>query len=410
MAFGVKSWLAGVALSCGVISLTLISSKTYDPTGGWRSVQTPVDRHAWELFDRAAEARWKLRPSLEYLKLLERRDSAVMALHDTPSEEFDEPTLLFDAGLPAKGREATESILRRQWDVVARHGGRAAAAVSVQLDTNDRTLDVPRRLGLGLYLGYSVPSNEHEVCFAIVTVGSRTAQRMDTWVRQHDPDETTLIGYLPTTAPELLGPCAYFGAFGMPGSSIRAWLESVIYGPAILPTWVSDPPSADPSKEYRERLRWPTEYRTVDLYPCAAGDRARCRSAVLTPVSDHYSFRFPIEFATRRPTGLVNASRFRWAANHPLGLGVRSYLADLLTEMGRGRFEAFWQSDGAVDAAFSAAFGIPIEDWTMKWARDQIGEPPRGPATRPLPLLQAIILAAVFLGGGIGYVSKRQVG
>ena len=410
MALGLKTWLGSAVLACGLVSLILVPAARVDPFERWQRFVTPSVRRAQELSRRTYEARWRLRPALEYLTLLERRDSALAVLRSRGSDLDGGPILLVDESLPEGVRDATESIVGRQWRFISQRPSDVAVVVSVRLDTMDVTLDVPRRLRLGVHQGYALPRDESKVCFSIINVGGRTARRMADWVRQPNQGDAALVGLLPTTAPELLGPCAYFAAFGMPGGAIASWLEAVNYGPAILPTWVRDPPYRDAAKEYRTRQMWPSEYRHVDLYPCASGQRSRCRSAVLTAVPDFYSFRYPIEFTTTRPRGVVNASRFAWETTHPLGLGVRSYLADLVADMGEDSFARFWTSGESVDTAFATAFGVPLEDWTMKWAQAQVGTPLRGPAVRRGAVFQAFLVATLFLGVGMVYGTKREVG
>ena len=407
MAFGLKKWIWTAVLACGLVTLTLIPS----PAGWlWDEYEPRATSEYWELNQRSWSAQWALRPALEYLTLLERRDSALAVVQSFGNEFQDHPMLLIDERLPESVRSATESVVARQWQQIARQPNGVAVVVSVQLDTADKTLDVPRRVGLGVHLGYTLPTRDNKVCFTIVNVGATRAERLSALAQEPDGGQVTELTLLPTTAPELLGPCAYYGAFGMPGVEIERWLETVNHVPALLPTWVREPPFTDAAKTYRTRNMWPQENRTVDLYPCASGEHARCRSAVLSGVPDFYSFRYPDDSATTRPNGVVKASKFAWAPAHPLGLGVRSFLADLVADMGQDHFARFWTSDEPVDIAFATAFGLPLEDWTMKWAREQVGTPLRGPATSPGALLQGFLLAALFVGIGVVYGTRREVG
>lgn len=407
MALGLTKWIWAAVLACGLVTLTLLSS----PVGWlWGEYEPRETAEYWELNRRSWSAQRTLRQALEYLTLLERRDSALAVVRSFGNEFQDHPVLLIDERLPESVRSATESVVSRQWQQIAQQPNGVAVVVSVLLDTTDKTLDVPRRLGLGVHLGYTLPTRDNQVCFTIVNVGATRAQRLSVLAQEPAGAQATELTPLPTTAPELLGPCAYYGAFGMPGTDIESWLETVNHVPALLPTWVREPPFTDAAKTYRTRNTWSQESRIVDLYPCASGEHARCKSAVLSGVPDYDSFRYPNQSGTKRPNGVVNATKFAWAPAHPLGLGVRSFLADLVTDMGQDRFARFWTSDEPVEIAFATAFGLPIEDWTMKWARDQVGTPLRGTATRPGALLQGFLLAALFVGIGVSYGTKREVG
>ena len=416
MALGLKTWIGVAVLACGLVSLTLFPGigRATNQRWGWEWWGTAEGAEYRGLSTRANEARWRLRPAIEYLTLLERRDSALAKL-SAHGMRFDSgPIVLIEEDLPERVRAATDSIVRRQWSRIAQRPNDMTVVVSVKLDTVDIRLTSPRQLRLGVHLGYVLPTPEEDACYTIVNVGPSTARRLNAWSQQEDLGEATLMGLLPTTAPELLGPCAYFAAFGKPGAAVGHWLETVNYAPAILPTWVRDPPYRDVAKVYRTRQTLPSlyrysEYRYADLYPCASGDRARCRSAVLASTQEFLSVRYNIELATTRPRGVISAYRYAWARTHPLGLGVRSYLSDLLAEMGNDRFAQFWASDTQVDTAFANAFGLPLEDWTMRWAQEQLGTPLRGPATTSGALAQALALATLFVTLGVMYGARREI-
>jgi hypothetical protein len=78
--------------------------------------------------------------------------------------------------------------------------------------------------------------------------------------------------------------------------------------------------------------------------------------------------------------------------------------------MGRERFAEFWQSSLPVDSAFHRAFGVSIEQWTMQWARDQVGDWEVGPGPTVGVTLSALMVAGVLVTASALLVAWRQVG
>jgi hypothetical protein len=93
-------------------------------------------------------------------------------------------------------------------------------------------------------------------------------------------------------------------------------------------------------------------------------------------------------------------------------MGPRSdtFLSDLLDEVGRERFAAFWRSEEDAETAFLEEIGIPLEQWTMQWAqRHYECDLIRGPGVPLRHVLVGLLIAGVFIGGSAGLAGRRQI-
>ncbi len=415
MALGLKAWLGLIVAACGVVAI-----------GGWLAPTDAEQLMAWyqrnrsesekryrELNNEASAARGRLQPAREYLLQLERRDS-ILALIDT--RDFDDIVgahLIFDNRLPRGVRNSTDSILSELSPSSHESIEPVPYVVAVLIDTV-RSVDRPRAYTTSRSnLAYSLPIGDQEICVAAMGAQKRALIRWNNlWDGTRDTTEAP-SSMLPATPPEMIGPCAYYAAFGQPGGTIASWLEDVGYAPALLPNWIRTPP-------YRGRLRgrrtrWNCSYQDyLDICACAAGEESQCLSAVTEPIpsraSDRgYAGRFYYGQSTYRPNGVVHGWRYWWQRTGRLGYSGESYLSDLLLDMSEERFARFWTSNAPIEDAFANAFDVSLEDWTMKWAREQVGSPRRGPTARASSALLGLLVAAAFLGAGVAYRNKREI-
>ena len=143
----------------------------------------------------------------------------------------------------------------------------------------------------------------------------------------------------------------------------------------------------------------------LPVIACAAGDAASCFGGVHAPPLPYWRLG---SRDIERPPGVVRIDRYRYW-DYPLGPRQPSFLSDLLIDMGPERFGRFWTSSGELEVAFEDAFGVAIENWTMQWARSQIGVPRRGPSAPRGSVVLSLIVGVVFVGGGAAYASRREV-
>jgi hypothetical protein len=108
------------------------------------------------------------------------------------------------------------------------------------------------------------------------------------------------------------------------------------------------------------------------------------------------------------PPGVAPVVRY-WSVRHPLGWTSQVYLADMVNDLGADRFQRFWSSDLPVDGAFAAAMEVPLDQWTMRWARAQVGAAERGPGVLLSSAAVGLLLAGAMVGGAMALVTRRQV-
>ncbi len=82
-------------------------------------------------------------------------------------------------------------------------------------------------------------------------------------------------------------------------------------------------------------------------------------------------------------------------------------MSDLEGDFGRDRFTRFWTSDQSVEDALNAAFGEPIESWTMRWAQDRLGYQKAGPSTDLLSVLLTLATLVACVGVATATATRR---
>ena len=411
MALGLKAWCFSALGLCALVSF-----------GGWLA-PTEADRISALLFRNRSEteriyhgfwndvrnARSTLTPARENLILLERRDS-IFALVDT-LEGFARglPTLLVDDRLPVGVRNSTDLLLTELLPQPSEGIESVPLVVAVIVDTL-RIDTLPRGyVSLRSNIGYALPSEGQRTCVAVVSVQKTAISRWAAMENEVRDTANASPSMLPATPPSLFGPCAYYAEFGMPGSAFAEWLEVVDYQPALLPVWLRGTLHRDRSRLNRPDTRFYQPLGGIDIHSCIAGDRSRCLSAVTQPIPEYAANRWYAELAVPRPEGIVSVySKYRSQIN-PLGSHGGQYLSDLLLEMGKDRFAMFWQTDSSLEESFQSAFGVSLEEWTMQWARQVYGNPPRGPVVRAGSVIFGLVFAAAFLGASMVYRGSREI-
>jgi hypothetical protein len=189
----------------------------------------------------------------------------------------------------------------------------------------------------------------------------------------------------------LLAPCLLLSRFGPPGKALDQWLVSTRYQAARSASWLLKPRQwidgyeAPPwSRQYQPwwfdpstllrgfrastvlEPRAPPYHLGAPVVRCLAGDTSECAAAVLdTTLLAAWGRPTPRDLTTafhrtRAPRAVFEAGPLAWW-----------FLSDLIREQGQDRFAEFWRSDEAMAAAFQNAFGLPLGDWTLRWARRQ---------------------------------------
>ncbi len=352
----------------------------------------------WSAYNEYVSAAGRLRYARMYTRILELGDSI---------QQEAEARLKWDAGyqltFAPEIPPALQDLIASQLDNLssdarpATHG--PPGVVAVVLDTvGDDVSDGWIRYYMPQFV-YLLPQEPGRPCISLVTLGKTAANELATGLLRPG----RILGPSP---PALLGPCAFYSRFGKPGSGIESWLQQQDYQAALLPDWLA--PSPFQGWAYRLQHSGGLGYSGIQ-YPafvsCASGDREACVRAVTQKP------RMPQTVLDgERPRRVATAWDRYWYWSVPLGARSRSFLSDMVTNLGEERFQHFWSSDEPLETAFLSAAGVTLDDWTMAWARQQIGVPRRGPAAPPASMALSLALAVVFVGAGVAYATRREVG
>jgi hypothetical protein len=275
-----------------------------------------------------------------------------------------------DAATPAPVADFVRTVAQNEWRRAGEGASASHAAVFVYFDTssvpgsaapNQRRLVEPRRPA---DVWYALPEiTDGERCVVLVRV--RTAA-------------PTQLAHLRERS--LLGPCAFFAAFGKPGRAVHQWLEATSYRAASLPDWDKPhAPSVDAGAVYALQ---------PETSRCLTGQASACAAAVR------------VGAASGTVTRIVSGnSAGEGSSGKALLLGDASprFLADAVREFGRPRFARFWTSDAPLDSAFAAASNVSLTEWTTRWLVRSYGSPRPVSVIRLQDLLWAALLIPVLI-------------
>lgn len=399
----IKFWVASLAALCAAIAVAYLPpperpvSRYQNPVVlGDSFMLFPRENEAvWTAYEQYVEAAERLRFARMYARILEEGDSIQRALGE---QSPDGPRLRIAFGpnvpvpLQATIRRQLANLPEEQVLLDASHPN----VVAVVLDT----VGVPaadRRIRFSMpRFTYRLPQAPGQPCISLVTLGKAEVRAL--------ANDQLPGGIMRERPVALLGPCAFYSRFGTPGAGIDDWLQEQEHVTELQPNWLTPSPLRD--RESRRTIH--LSYGRSD-YPaflsCASGDRKACLAAIAEKPGLPQAM-----LDGARPRNIAIAWERYWWGSSPLGPNTRSFLSDMVLALGEDSFRQFWTSDQPVEAAFLGAAGIPLVDWTMQWARSQIGVPPRGPGAPPQSAALALLVAVVFVSGGAAYAARRQVG
>lgn len=374
MASGLKRWMGA-----GVVACVLIAAAYLPPRGNVHArfsgivFTSPRPQTAARLRAQALGAEW--RAATAQLRVTEARSSR-------PSGDARSVVLLIIG---------PDSLARRARPVMAA----ALDSVWQRLGLDDTKVTLVLVLDLVATLGaqrtYVLPDSTDRTTCAMWESGTY-------WIRAGRPFPGG-----PNFKPWLqnvLGPCAFYAAFGSPGRPVRQWLAARNFDVALYPGWTStDRPSGAEQLRYGPRgWWWDGIYRSpAATVGCLGGRSPACRAAVLRGAA-----------AGDDSVARVVSADNRWWVGQSLIPGER-YLADVAAAIGRERFLRFWNSPLPVDTSLTLALGQPIGDWTVTWER-RFGRPlPLGPAAPLGGTLLALLISATALTLAVMAASRRQV-
>lgn len=194
----------------------------------------------------------------------------------------------------------------------------------------------------------------------------------------------------------LLGPCAFYEAFGAPGAGVDQWLRGGgwIYGQLI--TW-NDPASTwTPPSWMRDREYSLREAMGESGARCGKGVDSACARALLQPSPRLVQVRGSVLSVSYNPFA---RSSFWYSRTWDLGQMSPMLLADIVRDIGAERFAGFWRSGNEPLSAFRAATGVDLPTWTRRWIERVYHPEESGPTFSGSALLwgAAFLIAAVAL-------------
>ncbi|MBK8645261.1 MAG: hypothetical protein IPN16_01670 [Gemmatimonadetes bacterium] len=243
-----------------------------------------------------------------------------------------------------------EAISRERSTLALGAGGKLRSPLRVLVSRSPREA-LPPIVGMGnadaLVARYArLPRHAGEPCTLLLTVRNLNRDR--------------IVATL-SSGRGVLGPCAFFVAFGLPGAALRAHLDSAQWNPAAFARWND---AADDDEEARQ----PWSDLSANGARCLARGDAAC-ARTWSEATHHGRWLFDDE----RPTAVVAAQRLvgplPWHSVHGSALGVRQGLAlsDLVREVGPAKFGEAWRRDVPVDAVFHSLVGMDESAWLSRW-------------------------------------------
>jgi hypothetical protein len=391
MALTPLRWMAiAVAMMLGVFILTLTDRKPL--------VLTEEERHLDSL--QASVAHHSARTSMfsRQLRMVELTDSLRAA-----STRAAQPGIraTFGPGVDPQIRSAIDSAL-----VLANQKTGPSPVIGVDIATVVDSAEVAGRNSWQWIPTpfYILPTQANERCTVVIPMGKGLSTR------------NFLQYYLNTddARNQILGPCAFYAAFGMPGDSIRAWLRGrgallASGGSWTQQTW---------SKLWRrgERLDGPSS--SPVFYPtppaamysmsgravgCAAADATACESLLRRRNQDLRSLTVGSAVLPGFRLGPIGREYGYDVAGRETEL-----LADMVRSMGRERFQKFWTSNESVSASIEKASGLPATEWMASWVGEPLEGLERGPKIRGASMLGAIGVVVVCLLITVLAARRRQ--
>lgn len=362
-----------------------------------RSVSVTPEREAAQRLQRELQA------ARRQLAIAEKRDDILARIG--PALDQSQLAVVVDEAVPAPIRAVLETELDALWAEiapVADHGIRFALNVDFATDVH-----VLARLW------YAIPEGlDGTTCLSSLTLKLQTTRdELDRGVQPIDVLQRQIGRFTGAGASVSRGPCAFYSAFGPPGTRVREWLVSNNLDFARLADWARPQTRVEPPVRIVSSLRYRTvlgdlSLRRLDSRACASGRAARCRAALFPDTELERTNRANLN--RYAPDGILDGwfAMTLWAST--FGPPTSHFLSDVVREVGPERFEEFWTSDLPVDEAFASIVGRDIGEWTSDWLAAEIGRYHFGPGVRLGELVMVVLLSGVGALVGAGVAVKRN--
>jgi hypothetical protein len=385
-------WVAALVAGCLVVAVALLTTPESSP-GTVDPEQTLVRR---DELSRGRARRAAL--DLTIARLMDSTRAVAARAPIAPVRIFRDPAI------PAEARASLDSLAARSTKQLGAQP-RGGVDVFFAYDTAQHLRGVSTAT-YGLALAYVLPSRAGERCSVIMPFPKYPRLRR------------LVVGFFGTEmfSHQLLGPCAYYAAFGMPGAPVDRWLRQRGWALTGDGDWTR---AAEPFDfdYYQGATRQPLLYMGVSTggVKCAAGRVDLCEHEVMTRASGGFStwwmgnpWRWignTLIAQSRSP----NTAQYGFTlGNSALGRRENRMLTDMVRTLGRDRFGLFWTSNEPVPTAFEKAAGMPLGQWTANWAVEQYGPVTAGPGVSASSLMVSALVAVLAIFIAVRVSEHRQ--
>ncbi len=317
-------WLALVAVICAAVAVLVLPF----PRSRVREIRSASDARLSTEMDRLRGVSGALSEAVGGY----RRAQAIARWQKIGAPAMQPVTI--DPSVPADQRQLFDSLARMAWKNIGLTPS-PYADIFVFYDTVAVPGITPKRAepGRGAEVTYALPgAADGTRCVAMVRL------------RRHD------VAVSPT---DILGPCAFYGAFGAPGSGIRHWLVRTRFLAARHAQWTDVSAELPPQRE-----SW------YDMDNASAACLARggrpCLQTANVVASSASSWRL---------ANFTDDTLATSGGPYAMGGGTMPdlrVLSDMVREFGPERFRAFWTSSDGPEQAFERAMGVSLIDWTRQ--------------------------------------------
>jgi hypothetical protein len=409
MALTIRRWVAALVLACAAIAVWQIPSRF-----GRRRADVAARIHTggygWP------DASTRLGMANLRLRVLELRDSALNTAHT--SGVHSPFTVLTAESLPESTRRTITAALTQGW---ARYdaGTRYPVVVAVIRDTTRENEGLPMANSQWVEAYTFPPDSVTPVCRVLI----RATYRQQSGLRRPAEQVITQTLEQQSTQRSFLGPCALYTTFGMPGSGIAQWLSETDWSEAQDLDW------SRPSPIWKDNFGWAvfteggfaaeflnfssSAWRARDFLSdgaiaCLAGRTDQCPNGLewgLYTGKDDQPW-----YARVVDARAINSYRWRlWGRGAGFGPAQSWLISDMVRDLGRDRFAAFWASPAGPDSAFARAAGVPLAAWIGHWAQRAYGPDVLGPWIPARTWLAGLVVVLAGLVVAAALARERQV-